>query len=149
MRSISKMGFTPGNAIAPSCLFSGGLYGRQPFSHPVLQSSRPLAHVAAAGIYPERSRGTAASLLPPYPSLGTPISRLAAVPIDPCIPRSWNGYSITFRYHSAVYKIREENPANVMRGVALTKIDGKLLEGSANIPLTDDGAEHNILIVSG
>jgi hypothetical protein len=37
----------------------------------------------------------------------------------------------------------------VMRGVALTKIDGKLLEGSANIPLTDDGAEHNVLIVLG
>jgi cyclic beta-1,2-glucan synthetase len=69
--------------------------------------------------------------------------------IDPCIPRSWNGYSITFRYHSAVYKIRVENPANVMRGVALTKIDGKLLEGSANVPLTDDGAEHNVLIVLG
>src|SRR4029077_18232864 len=69
--------------------------------------------------------------------------------IDPCIPRSWNGYAITFRYHSAVYKIRVENPANVMRGVALTKIDGKLCEGSANIPLTDDGAEHNILIVLG
>jgi len=69
--------------------------------------------------------------------------------IDPCVPRAWPGFSVTFRYHSAVYKIRVENPANVMRGVALTKIDGKLCEGSANIPLTDDGTEHNILIVLG
>jgi hypothetical protein len=36
-----------------------------------------------------------------------------------------------------------------LRGVTLTKIDGKLLEGSSNIPLTDDGAEHNVLIVLG
>jgi cyclic beta-1,2-glucan synthetase len=69
--------------------------------------------------------------------------------IDPCIPRNWPGYSIDFRYHSAIYKIKVENPSNVARGVALTELDGKLLPGSASIPLADDAAVHNIRIVLG
>ena len=69
--------------------------------------------------------------------------------IDPCIPRSWPSYSIEFRYHSSVYKIKVENPSGVARGVALTEVDGKLLAGSASIPLTADGAIHTIRIVLG
>jgi len=69
--------------------------------------------------------------------------------IDPCIPRNWQGYSIEFRYHSATYKIRVENPSGVTRGVALTELDGRVLAGSANIPLEDDGAVHQIRVVLG
>ncbi len=69
--------------------------------------------------------------------------------IDPCIPRSWPGYSIDFRYHSALYRIKVENPSNVSRGVALTEMDGKLLPGAASIPLADDGAVHTIRVVLG
>ncbi len=69
--------------------------------------------------------------------------------IDPCIPRAWPGYSIRFRYHSATYEIKVENPSNVSRGVALTDLDGTILSGSANIPLSDDGALHHIRIVLG
>jgi cyclic beta-1,2-glucan synthetase len=69
--------------------------------------------------------------------------------IDPCIPRNWPGYSIDFRYHSALYKIQVENPSNVSRGVALTEMDGKLLPGAPTIPLADDGAVHTIRIVLG
>ena len=69
--------------------------------------------------------------------------------IDPCIPRNWPSYSVSFRYHSASYKITVENPSSVTRGVAVTELDGKLLAGSANIPLADDGAVHEIRIVLG
>jgi cyclic beta-1,2-glucan synthetase len=69
--------------------------------------------------------------------------------IDPCIPRNWQGYSIELRYHSATYKIRVENPSGVARGVALTELDGKVLAGSANIPLEDDAAVHQIRVVLG
>jgi cyclic beta-1,2-glucan synthetase len=69
--------------------------------------------------------------------------------IDPCIPRNWPAYSIDFRYHSAIYKIRVENPSGVARGVAITELDGKLMAGAANIPLANDGAVHNIRIVLG
>ena len=72
-----------------------------------------------------------------------------ALAIDPCIPRNWPGYSIDFRYHSATYKIKVENPSRVTRGVAITELDGKLLAGSTTIPLVDDGAIHTIRIVMG
>ena len=69
--------------------------------------------------------------------------------IDPCIPRSWPNYSIDFRYHSATYQIKVDNPSGVSRGVALMELDGKLLHGSANVPLADDGAVHHVHIVLG
>jgi cyclic beta-1,2-glucan synthetase len=69
--------------------------------------------------------------------------------IDPCIPRSWPGYAIRFRYHSANYNVRVENPAGVSRGINRVELDGKTLAGSANIPLADDGIEHQILVVLG
>jgi cyclic beta-1,2-glucan synthetase len=69
--------------------------------------------------------------------------------IDPCIPRNWPGYTIEFRYHSAVYKIRVENPSSVTHGVALTRIDGRVVANAATVALADDHAEHNILVVLG
>ena len=69
--------------------------------------------------------------------------------IDPCIPRSWPNYSIFFRYHSATYKIRVENPRGVSRGVARVELDGKAVPGPANIPLADDGIEHQIVVILG
>lgn len=72
-----------------------------------------------------------------------------SVRIDPCIPRDWPHFSITFRYHSAVYDIRVENPSAVSKGVALTRIDGALHAGIANIRLADDHQHHEILVVLG
>ncbi len=69
--------------------------------------------------------------------------------IDPCVPRNWPNFSITFRYHSSVYKIRVENPSSVTHGVALMNIDGKLVAGRTDVALSDDGAEHKILVVMG
>jgi cyclic beta-1,2-glucan synthetase len=69
--------------------------------------------------------------------------------IDPCIPRTWPGYSMSFRYHSSIYEIKVENPSGVSRGVALAELDGKPLAGPANIPLVDDGAVHQVRIVLG
>jgi len=69
--------------------------------------------------------------------------------IDPCVPRSWRNYSIHFRYHSASYKIRVENPRGVSRGVARVEFDGNAVPGPANIPLADDGVEHQIVVILG
>ncbi|HWV45816.1 MAG TPA: glycosyl hydrolase family 65 protein, partial [Nitrospira sp.] len=68
--------------------------------------------------------------------------------IDPCIPRQWLGYSIRFRYHSAVYDIAVENPRHVSRGVTLAELDGKPLISRDNIALVKDG-EHHLRIVLG
>ena len=75
--------------------------------------------------------------------------RGAILAMDPCIPRDWPAYSVEFRYHSAIYKVRVENPSGVSRGVTVTELDGKLLSGAANIPLVDDHAVHNIRVVLG
>ncbi|MGH9709842.1 MAG: GH36-type glycosyl hydrolase domain-containing protein, partial [Candidatus Acidiferrales bacterium] len=72
-----------------------------------------------------------------------------ALSVDPCIPRDWPGYSIRFRYHSAVYQINVENPGHVCRSVVTVELDGKMLPPSSNIPLADDGTEHQVRIVLG
>jgi cyclic beta-1,2-glucan synthetase len=69
--------------------------------------------------------------------------------IDPCVPRSWSNYSIVFRYHSATYKISVQNPRGVCRGIAKVVFDGKAVPGPANIPLSDDGSEHEIQVIMG
>jgi cyclic beta-1,2-glucan synthetase len=77
--------------------------------------------------------------------------------IDPCIPRAWRRYQMTFRYHSARYEIRVENPRGVSRGVVSTEVDGQVLaepDGPSNlrraeIPLVDDRATHEIKVVLG
>jgi cyclic beta-1,2-glucan synthetase len=69
--------------------------------------------------------------------------------IDPCIPRSWPNYSINFRYHSATYKIRVENPRGVSRGIARVEFDGNTISGPAIIPMADDGREHHVLVILG
>ncbi len=68
--------------------------------------------------------------------------------VDPCIPRAWPGYEITFRYHSARYRLSVENPRGAMRGVTSISLDGGPVTGSG-IPLADDGREHEIAVVLG
>jgi len=69
--------------------------------------------------------------------------------IDPCIPRTWPGYSVTFRYRSATYQIRVNNPSGISRGVTSVKLDDKIIVDRANIPLMDDGAAHHVLVEMG
>ena len=77
--------------------------------------------------------------------------------IDPCIPRAWRRYQMTFRYHSARYEIRVENPSGVSRGVISTEVDRQVLAERggttslrrAKISLVDDGAKHEIVIILG
>jgi cyclic beta-1,2-glucan synthetase len=93
--------------------------------------------------------------------------------IDPCIPRSWPGFEIDFRYHSTRYEIVVQNPQGVSRGVASCELDGAVLASGfprvgaealpldaaaipggdtaagAPIPLVDDGATHRVRVVLG
>ena len=69
--------------------------------------------------------------------------------IDPCIPTSWPGYEIGFRYHTAKYDIVVENPHAVSRGVMAVELDGESLVPEARIALRDDGSTHRIRVVLG
>jgi cyclic beta-1,2-glucan synthetase len=70
--------------------------------------------------------------------------------LDPCIPRAWRSFGITFRYHSSRYEITVENPAGVTRGVSRIEVDGTpLASGSASLILSDDGKIRRVRVVLG
>ncbi|HEX2784917.1 MAG TPA: glucoamylase family protein [Ilumatobacteraceae bacterium] len=70
--------------------------------------------------------------------------------LDPCIPRAWRGFEITFRYHTAKYEIVVENPHGVSRGLVSAELDDQALAGDcATIPLANDGVTHHVRIVLG
>ena len=70
--------------------------------------------------------------------------------LDPCIPKTWPGFKLTFRYHSARYDIEVVNPQGVCRGVVRTELDGKALPGNGGrIALADDGTTHRVRVVLG
>jgi len=69
--------------------------------------------------------------------------------IDPCIPRSWPRFEISFRYRSARYELAVENPHGRSRGVSSVEVDGALVGSDGPLRLTDDGAPHSIRVVLG
>jgi cyclic beta-1,2-glucan synthetase len=76
--------------------------------------------------------------------------RGAILHLDPCIPRAWRRYDITFRYHASRYEIAVENPHGMTRGIATIEVDGVLLTpGPAGLPLVNDGATHRVRVVLG
>jgi cyclic beta-1,2-glucan synthetase len=76
--------------------------------------------------------------------------RGAVLHLDPCIPRAWRRFEITFRYHASRYEITVENPRGVTRGISTMELDGTpLASGSTNLPLTDDGATRRVRVVLG
>jgi cyclic beta-1,2-glucan synthetase len=75
--------------------------------------------------------------------------RGSALCIDPCIPREWKAFSITYRHGGTVYHIGVENPNGVSRGVSRVILDGTVLPGEGLVPLSDDGGEHHVQVVLG
>jgi cyclic beta-1,2-glucan synthetase len=75
----------------------------------------------------------------------------ATLEVDPCIPREWPGFEITFIYRSTRYEIVVQNPRGVCRGVMSTTLDDKVLAGEPRIlvSLVDDGITHRVLVVLG
>jgi cellobiose phosphorylase len=50
--------------------------------------------------------------------------------IDPCIPKSWPGFSAVRAFRGKKLNIEVRNTARVCRGVRLLQVDGKPLEGN-------------------
>ena len=75
--------------------------------------------------------------------------------LDPCIPRDWPGFRISFAYHSSRYEIDVENPLGVMRGIQRVEVDGREVPHGvrehaapralgADASLPDDGADASL-----
>jgi cyclic beta-1,2-glucan synthetase len=74
----------------------------------------------------------------------------AVLLLDPCVPRSWPGFEITFGHGSARYEITVENPRGVNRGVTHLELDGEALPSDpARIALSTESATHRVRVVLG
>jgi cyclic beta-1,2-glucan synthetase len=69
--------------------------------------------------------------------------------LDPCIPKAWPGFEITYRHRTARYEISVENPRSAGRGVTRLELDGEALATDRGVPLCDDGATHRVRVVIG
>jgi cyclic beta-1,2-glucan synthetase len=73
--------------------------------------------------------------------------RGALLRVAPCIPQSWPGFELSYRYKSAQYHIKVENQSGLGHTVTACTVDGVSLVCDANIQLYDDGNSHTINLV--
>jgi len=70
--------------------------------------------------------------------------------IDPCIPRAWSGFEITYKHGSSRYHIAVDNPNGVCRGIVRATTDNREIPTSeCGITLVDDGSYHYARITLG
>jgi len=68
--------------------------------------------------------------------------------IDPCIPKSWDGFTVQRRFRGAIYEIDVANEKHVCKGVSSVLIDGKEI-ASQVIPAFSDGKVHRVKVIMG
>ena len=68
--------------------------------------------------------------------------------IDPCIPASWKGYTVTRKFRGSVYHIRVSNPDGVSRGIKTLKVNGKEHK-SGLIPVHRGKGEFTVEVIMG
>ncbi|MGB4592342.1 MAG: glucoamylase family protein [Coriobacteriia bacterium] len=65
--------------------------------------------------------------------------------VDPCVPKSWTAWTMTFRHEGATYEIEVVNPRGVNRGVASLSVDG-VERADLRIPLGDAFGTHHVRV---
>jgi cellobiose phosphorylase len=68
--------------------------------------------------------------------------------LDPCVPRGWPRYEITYRHRSATYHVVVENSGGLGRGVRSVTVDGSAVPEGV-VELADDGRQHEVRITLG
>lgn len=68
--------------------------------------------------------------------------------IDPCIPHTWDEYSVSRRFRNAIYDVTIRNPEHVCRGIKSVKVDGTPINDNV-LPVFDDGKHHTVEVVLG
>lgn len=68
--------------------------------------------------------------------------------IDPCIPASWDGYTIERQYRGAWYRVEVTNPKHVCKGVRCVSVDGTEIKGNV-LPVFQDGKVHEVCVELG
>ena len=73
---------------------------------------------------------------------------LDGLKIDPCIPHTLSGFTVTRRYRGAVYHIRVENPDAVQKGVKRVTVNGSPIPGNV-LPIAAPGETVEVTVVMG
>ena len=73
---------------------------------------------------------------------------LDGLKIDPCIPHTLPGFTVTRRYRGAVYHIRVENPDAVQKGVKRVTVNGAPIPGNV-LPIAKAGETVEVTVVMG
>ena len=73
----------------------------------------------------------------------------AELHIDPCIPKTWPGFTATIAWRTARYAITVDNPAQTGGGVQSITLDGATLPDGTTVPLADDGRTHAVRVMLG
>ena len=68
--------------------------------------------------------------------------------VDPCIPHTLSGFTVTRRYRGAVYHITVDNTAGVQHGIKAVTVDGKAISGNV-LPLAAAGTEVTVQVTMG
>jgi len=68
--------------------------------------------------------------------------------IQPCIPKDWNTYKVTYRNGSKIYDITVENPSGVCSGVGVLEVDG-MKQSGISVPLDLKDGNHTVRVVLG
>lgn len=74
--------------------------------------------------------------------------RYDGLQIDPCIPKSWNGFQVTRKFRGATYHIEVVNKQGVQKGVSSISIDGQPITGTV-LPIFEPGSFHQIQVEMG
>jgi len=68
--------------------------------------------------------------------------------VEPCIPKNWPGFELSYRIGETCYQIQVENSGGINRGVRQVTLDGEVLT-EGEIPLLEDGREHKVRVRMG
>ncbi|MCP3931867.1 MAG: glycosyl transferase [Bacteroidetes bacterium] len=68
--------------------------------------------------------------------------------IDPCIPKSWDGFKIKRNFRGATYHIEVSNPQHVSKGVKKVLVNGEVWQGNL-IPIFEEGTDNGIQLTLG
>ena len=68
--------------------------------------------------------------------------------VDPCIPKTWKGFTVSREYRGVRYEITVNNPKGVCKGVVAMTVDGVSVKGNL-IPLQCGKNQMNAVVTLG
>jgi len=70
------------------------------------------------------------------------------IEIDPCIPKSWKGYTVNRKFRGAQYEIIVKNDSGVSKGVKEIVLNGNKIEGTI-IAVQNPGTKNRVEVIMG